>query len=185
MQVDGVKLTGVARMRATMRIEVPAVIDTRRPASAEGKGPARRDDAWPNEGANSSDTDAVRSLPPVTQLCSLQPLSIPLQLLEAPAHQVTCSPHSQLTGSVMLSGFPALDPMVGSLGECMLHSLRFCVHMQSAAAQALEGKPAQAGERAWLRAAMQAPGPPAQQPQPRAAAAAPPPPAPGAAQVRS
>ena len=77
-------MTGVARMRATMRIEIPSVIDTRRPTSAEGKGRARRDDAWPNEGADSSDTDAVRSLPPVTQLCSPQPMNIPLQLLEAP-----------------------------------------------------------------------------------------------------
>lgn len=59
--------------------------------------------------------------------------------------------------------------------------------MQGAAKQALEAKHAlaQAGERAWLRAAMQAPEPPAQQPQPRAVAAAPPPPALGSAQVRS
>ena len=59
--------------------------------------------------------------------------------------------------------------------------------MQGAAKQALEAKHAraQAGERAWLRAALQAPELPAPQPQPLAAAAAPPSPALEVAQVRS
>lgn len=89
MQVDDSKLTGVARMRATMRIQIPAEIDSRRPTSAEGEGPARGDNAWPMRGADSPDTDAVRSVPPVTQLCSLQPINTPLQVDEAP---ITRSP---------------------------------------------------------------------------------------------